>query len=546
MKKLLYVILLTLLTACEYGSMSSVLDEIDTIIVAEQYKRADSLLSLIDQSKVLTEEDISHYSLLKAQISCLLQKPDTMGLLDSVVIPYYTKINNKEKLAEAYYYKGYMELVDKNVEKAVLCYKQAESLAANSPNKRLNYKIAESLSYVNQISGNCIMQAEYAHKALAVAKSAKNGEWMAYSYYRIAVANSYLGKKDTAYYYMDKTIPLIKYVKVDDQPYFLTNIAFTYKEEQPEIAKSLLQKALSMRDVTSAMEILADIYNKEGRRTEAYQLWKRALAVKGDLPKDNLIYSILSYDIEHGNTDHVCEQIEDIIFIKDSMLHQLRNDTIKYLQMRIDKEIAMHEADQRLIRWQWRLFGMVVIAFALIIYVLIKRYTNRLKFQELESQINEKSEWITKLKTKREEAERQIAELKDTKVINEQRMSELEGIVNDSNETIERLNLEIKQRMDQFSSRVREGRLLFDHIKDNGTTSLWANDDYQKFNEYYERIHTKAVAKLRKRRTKAQLSPHNLFYLILKDIGKTDEEVRDIMGISKEALRTLRFRTKCE
>ena len=58
--------------------------------------------------------------------------------------------------------------------------------------------------------------------------------------------------------------------------------------------------------------------------------------------------------------------------------------------------------------------------------------------------------------------------------------------------------------------------------------------------------HTKALEKLRKGRTKAQLSPHNLFYLILVEIGKTDKDVRDIMGISQEALRTLRFRTKRE
>ena len=88
--------------------------------------------------------------------------------------------------------------------------------------------------------------------------------------------------------------------------------------------------------------------------------------------------------------------------------------------------------------------------------------------------------------------------------------------------------------------------MLYDQIMKNGTTSLWKKQHYQLFNEYYERTHSKEVAKLRKGRTKVQLTPHNLFYLILKEVGKSDKEVRDIMGISPEALRTLRFRTKAE
>lgn len=124
------------------------------------------------------------------------------------------------------------------------------------------------------------------------------------------------------------------------------------------------------------------------------------------------------------------------------------------------------------------------------------------------------------------------------------KVGELYTIIEESNLTIDRLNSKYVLQMNDLSSRMKDGRMLYDHVVNNGTTSLWKKRHYCMFNEYYERSHSKAVAGIKKGRTRAQLSPHNLFYLILLDMGKTDKDIRDIMGISPEALRTLRFRTK--
>lgn len=548
MKKLFYILLLPwgLFTSCKNGQITDNLYFIDYLVNDDKYDSAYSAILEIDTMKIINSDDRAHYYLLRTQLNYLTGNPDTTNSLDNIVIPYYHDNNMKDKLADAYYYKAYQELTEKKIENAVRYYKQAESLIAQSSNIRLKFKIAESLSYINEISGNYHLQLAYSRKALAFAEVRNNKEWIADTYYRIATAFSNLGEVDSINYYVGKTLPLIGEVKEEYLPTFLASIGFLYKKDNPEMAKTYLKKSLSICELSWALEHLADIYYREGNKEEAYRLWKKALITDGNLPKDNLIHSILSYEIGNEDNNHVCEHIEEMIHIKDSMLHQLRNDTIKDLQLRIDKDNAVHEADQRLICWQWLLFGVVVLVSILSVYILRKSYTNRLKFQEQETQINEYSSQIALLKTRKTEAENQISELKKSKITNEQKILELDGIVEEDNKTIERLNREISLRMDQFSSRVREGRLLFDHIKENGTTSQWENDDYRKFNEYYERTHTKALEKLRKGRTKAQLSPHNLFYLILVEIGKTDKDVRDIMGISQEALRTLRFRTKRE
>ena len=41
-----------------------------------------------------------------------------------------------------------------------------------------------------------------------------------------------------------------------------------------------------------------------------------------------------------------------------------------------------------------------------------------------------------------------------------------------------------------------------------------------------------------------KLTDHRLVYLILKELGKSDKQIRKIMVLSQEGLRTMRNRTK--
>ena len=110
-----------------------------------------------------------------------------------------------------------------------------------------------------------------------------------------------------------------------------------------------------------------------GQQEEAYKNWKKALAVDDDDYKDNIIHSILSYDIEHGQIEKVCDNVDEIIHIKDSMLNKLKNDTIKDLQLRFDHEVSMRK--QELITSYWRIGGLVaaILILLLIVYTIWKR-----------------------------------------------------------------------------------------------------------------------------------------------------------------------------
>ena len=102
------------------------------------------------------------------------------------------------------------------------------------------------------------------------------------------------------------------------------------------------------------------------------------------------------------------------------------------------------------------------------------------------------------------------------------------------------LNQKIKDLMEQESPKLAKGKLLYDQIQQNGTTVAWANDDYKCFIEFYKTTHFASYSKVMKRYSPK--TAHNTFFLILYEIGKEDKDIRQIMGITQEAIRSTRFR----
>ena len=105
---------------------------------------------------------------------------------------------------------------------------------------------------------------------------------------------------------------------------------------------------------------------------------------------------------------------------------------------------------------------------------------------------------------------------------------------------IEELNSRIRELVEQESPRLVKGKLLYDEIRKDGTTSGWSNDDYKCFIDYYKAIDFPAYSRIQKKY--APKTAHNTFFLILYEMGMDDKAVRRIMGITQEAIRSTRYR----
>ena len=534
---------LLLLAACNGVQISEKLEYVDSLIVREQYDSACVLLRDVTDTKK-TDEEQAHYYLLSTQLGYLTKQPLSSDSLLDIAIEYYKKVGNQEKLANAYYYKSYRSEINENFSQAILYGKKAERMAMETNNTRLQYKILESLAYLNGFCGNEQLQLRYGKQALAIAQETKNKNWIASSYNIISFAFANLGLYDSALVYVERSIPYINYVNNTGKAQYLTNIGQLFRDNNPKKAKEYFEKALTYEKHPGTYEYLAEMYYNEGNKEEAYRLCKTALSKDGRYDKGNIIHNILSYDFERGKLDEASKYMDEIIAIKDSIITVLRNDTIKDLQLRFDHEVAMHEVDKKLVSTQRIIIVLVLIVGAMALYIIIRRKRMEALQKEHQMQLYAYTTEINQLKANKDNTLAQIRELESHKDRDNQRINELEEEAKNADLAIQKLNKDIKKLLDDEAPKLKQGRMLYDQILEGGTSLRWSSKEEKLFNNYYGAVNYHSYNHLRKVKRATKLSSHNLFYLILKEMGKSDEEVRRIMALSPEGLRSLRSRTK--
>jgi tetratricopeptide (TPR) repeat protein len=520
MRKIVLLLLgAALLLGCQQGKISQQLSEVNELLVAELNDSAYQKINEIDESAISNPADKAYYTLLKVRSALLVGKPvvSADSLLDGV-IAYYEQNPDKEKLTDAYYYRAIVSSNQKDYKQAILLYKKAEELAVQSKNMYQQYKIAEGIAFVNRMSKKYDLQLKYAKKAYSLAKALDKKNWVAYSCYTIQYAYLYLGYKDSAYIFLQEIPLYIRYAKKSELPVLLTTLGYYLRDDHPEEAKQYLREALSYHELTSTYAYLAEVCYHEGKPEEAYQYWKKALVLKDSYPKDNIIRNLIEFDLERGRTDSISDMVTQIIEIRDSIDAKLRNDTIKDLQTRFDHETALREKDQTIIKWQW---GILILAVALLISVglyLRRQYLAKIQLQAYQMQIHE---YLN-----------QIAELKASGT--------------DAQQEIEELNKNIRDIMDNRSPSLSKGRMLYDDVVENKGKDKWKKDDIEAFLEYYTATNYKTVERIRKTPREEPLTDYRLLFLILVEMGKSDYEIMQILSITKETLRTHRYRTRAQ
>ncbi len=536
MKKLIYILpLFIFAAACSNKAVKEKLVMIDSLVVQEFYDSAYAELSAIDTTLLNDQDSKAYYYLLRKHLGYLTPHRDSTNILDSIVIPYYTSTDNKEKLADAYYDKAYGKAIKGNMAEAVKDYKRAEELANQTDDPRLQYKVYESLAYVNRITGNYQLELDYAKKTLKLSSLINNPKWTYDALYGMAVAYNRLHQKDSCCYYLEKIEPLLKYEQKKNLPNSLVSIAYLYKYTKPEKAKYYLERSLSEAETSYALSHLADIYVNEGKIDEAYHLWKRALAINDNNPKDIIIHNLLEYDLEHGKTDEVCKRVNEIIAIKDSIIDKFKNDTIRKLQFSFDHEVGMNTANERLIRWQ-RVLGIIVFfAFLLIINILWRKH--KTKLQRLENEIVAK-DYIRKvldLEVRAAKTEAELSALQSENEENKQEIQRLEAVKSELEE-------ESKRLLGKEVQKIRRGIQLYEQLARSEKVNTWSNTDYEAIVSFFEVSNPDATKEIQKKY--GRLTTRNMLYLILVDMGKSNDEICKIMYIDKSSLRSLTFRLR--
>ena len=510
----LVIISAILLCGCGNQSISHKLSVIDSLVSAESYDSAYYEVMTINPETFNSSEDKAHYNLLLTRACCLTGKTLPPDSIIDYSIAFYEKSNQKEKLCDAYYYKAEAKTSKGEYDQAITLAKQAEALAKQVNNVKQQHKIAELIAYMNGVCGNNDTQLQYARESMKYALETGKKNWIVMSYCRICEAYQAQEKIDSALMYADKIMENIHHADTTNIPYFLNTIGSAYIEKDVAKAKEVLEKSLTYKPLARTYENLAYIYHLEGKEKEAYKLWKQALLTDDNAPKDRILFNILQYDLEHHNIMDVSKQIYDIYAIKDSLNDVLKDRSTLKIQQEYDKQVAHDQHEQELLRWAVAVLVLLVIILLLIGYIQYRRHKAELLLAEQQMTISNYLTEIKSLKNNQDGTEQQIADL----------------------------NQKINDLIEQDSPRLYRGKMLYDHIMQNGTTVSWGKDDYQCFVDFYKANDLSTYNKIVKKHHPKTI--HNTFFLILYAIGKTDKQVQTIMAITQEAIRSTRFRIR--
>ena len=511
--------LVALLIGCGGGPTAKTLVEIDSLLAAEKNDSAYQVISTYDAVSFQNEADRAYYNLLMTHAAVVSYHwPESDSLINEAIC-YYKRKGDKERLTDSYYYLANQYMHQEDWQRSIETLKLAEEQVEQTGSDWLKCKVYDALALVNERTANYQLTLDYEKKALCYALRVGRRSTIAYAYSEIAQAFAFMEQVDSAAYYTDQMIPylddLIRVEGENFDPVFLSNIGYNYMSVgRYEEAEDYLAQSLKIKETAAAYEDLAWIYHKKGDDEYANLLRLKANAINDNWPKHKILYHLLQYDIEHHNLEGAEKKLYRMMAISDSLRKVDADRTVLEYQSKFDTLVAQ-EAHRRWLTWGGTALGSLLFVIVLLmVYMRYRRAKERLVLTEQQMLISSYVDEIAQLKSQQADS--------------------------DTTQQIAVLNEKIRELVEQESPGLLKGKLLYEDIKNGGTTSGWSNDDYKCFIDYYKAIDFSAYSRLQKKYQPK--TAHNTFFLILYEMGLEDKDVRRIMGITQEAIRSTRHR----
>ena len=518
MKNILTIIFLIItITACQrHSKVHTALVQADTLLAKEENDSALRQLLKIDTAMITSESDRAYYNLLYTNTLFRLQLPVNSDSAIDISIKYYEKSQDKSKLARSLYYKG-MIIYERNgdIKEVIECVKKAEYIAENAGEEALLNSIYANLSTINYHTRNFNTALDYAKKSLDLSKKLGNKKMIGLSLNKISNAFTNLMQFDSSMYYSNKIIPYIKYIKSKAYVGVITNIsAEFYNQKEFDEAEKYAKMSLSIKPTSYAYFILGNIYIEQGKESETFELWNRAMSKGSPIVRAEVMSWMADVKKEQGEYREAAELIEKSKAMKDSIEQSKNTEKMLSLQNEIDKAEAARQADMKL-KTAAAAATVAVAALALLL-VVHRRKINRSKKRlgEIERLTDRYRKEIDELSLSKDENERKIGSL----------------------------SRKLDTLREQRAAIIGLGQRRYEEIIGGGNTAEWKKADFEAAVEYGRTLMPDDIAAIEK--SHRRLTPYNTFFLMLPLAGLTDSDIQRAMNMTAGAVRTMRYRLK--
>ncbi|MEE3448602.1 MAG: hypothetical protein VZQ51_08335 [Bacteroidales bacterium] len=202
---------------------------------------------------------------------------------------------------------------------------------------------------------------------------------------------------------------------------------------------------------------------------------------------------------------------------KDSILDFVRTNNIKPIQTKFEGEIEQLKLKSAL---EKKIFLTISISAVILAVLVLTVVFQKLKLAERQRKISEAQQTINSYNQK-------ISELTTQNQIQ-------------NAEEIDFLRQKVKALELKFSEIYVSGKNLYAHVLADNKIGRWSKEDYRNFIDYYQSLEFLYVRSFET--DFVSLTDRQKIFLILCHIGKTKEQIMQIMTLEESSFRSLKSR----
>ena len=509
---LIFAVTLCVLTAC--NTNRDRLIEINGYLNDNRLDTAQLCLNMVSPND-LSEKDKALYDLLTVKLDHLSYNPAPSDTLIRSCIDVFTRLDDKERLAESLYYQAVADYEDGRVAQAFTAMKKAEAVADGIDDLTIRHKIMESLTDWNMSERQYQLAMTYGKRNLDLSTMANNNNWIAYALVFISQIYNGLGMRDSASLYLDKCLTYMKDVPDSQRVDFYNYIAAVSMKTDLPTAHAYAMKGNAIRPNSVGYVTLAQIRYQEGDSNAVIDSLCEKASELASNPGERIfvLQQVMKLYAKQERYDKALRASNAFMQAWDAEAKRRDEHNVFKLQAAYDYKIKKMREQQNTDLVTMILILLIVTIVFLILYFL----------------------YLHNKQVKRYEQSKLL--LKEY----QQKMEELE-----EHKDLEKRILYVTDRIDnseeEYTKMLHEGRKRYNQIMDGSTTENWEDEDFYNFIEFYRMKDMSFITHLEE--DYDRLSTRNIMFMILFHMGKNDEEVANIMGLAEDSIRMAKTRLR--
>lgn len=375
------------------------------------------------------------------------------------------------------------------------------------------------MAFVNDRLGNHSMQLGYARRCLALSRPLGNSSMAIQAYASASKAFLGIGLPDSARLCLARAGALLGKVDLSDKAYILTNIGcMQMREGRDSIAEQTLLQSLRLQWRHNTMAALAAIYSGRGEYAKADSLWQRALASEHPKLKLSVLGLYAEYLSRRGRLAEANEALRQRMALADSVAAAESDKSLAALQLKYDTQVIRASHYQTLLR----LFIVIGLLILLVVCGVVLLHRLAKKKASLETEVEEDKALIVNSLSK---------------------ISQLEALGVSDKKVISGLKSEVEKLLESHSKTLGIGREVMLRIMEKDFAGLAKAKSWRPCLVLYYSIYNYKQY-LQWKRTYADLTEGLVLYLILWELGCSDGDVVQVLGVAGTTVRTAKAKLK--